>query len=335
MPKKKAQNPDEQSDKILRFTKTPANEPFEPVEPDDDEDSGPPSVYEIERLEWMLEDLSLRHTVESGADPIATLEQARAAGTLDEYYDHDQFMRERMAQELAYCAFEADEAAYAVSMCMAALELDPDCTDAATQLAIHASKSAKECLPRLRAVVADAEEILGEEYMSANRGRFWAVLDTRPYMRAKQLLVSTLVRVKRLPEAIRHAEEMLLLNLDDDQSMRTFVLALNLQLGNLEGAASVFTRYPLDTSAVFKWGRILERFLAGDLETAEKLFRQAHKNNKRVQAHLLKKSKTPRRLPSPGTPQNEAEAAQCAYVLSSAWDAYPEAVKWLRSLAGK
>ena len=66
--------------------------------------------------------------------------------------------------------------------------------------------------------------------MKSHGGHFWGVLETRPYMRARQGLADTLWRLDRRDEARSHYEEMLRLNPNDNQGIRYLLVMLLLEM---------------------------------------------------------------------------------------------------------
>ena len=90
-----------------------------------------------------------------------------------------------VAQALVYEAFARPEPAERVRMARQALEISPDCADAYVILAEHA-KTAQETLEFYRQGVAAGERALGPEKFREEVGRFWGVLETRPYMCAEK-----------------------------------------------------------------------------------------------------------------------------------------------------
>jgi tetratricopeptide (TPR) repeat protein len=234
------------------------------------------------------------------------------------------------AQELAYEAMEADTPAQAARLVEKALDLDPDCVDAIVSLAGLTADSREELVQLLEQAVAAGERSLGKDFFDKNKGRFFGIMETRPYMRARAGLASTLQRLGRIDEAIRHNEALVELNPNDNQGIRDVLLGQYLLTGNLEGARRLFKQYEGDSSAVFAWSRVLERFLSGNLEEAALALREARSDNRHVAAYLTGKKKLPARLPEAYSPGQESEAIVCAVEIGEAWKRQPQALEWLR-----
>jgi len=48
---------------------------------------------------------------------------------------------------------------------------------------------------------------LGQKYFEENKGHFWRLVETRPYMRAQEFLTTSLKVAGQLKEAIKQAEK--------------------------------------------------------------------------------------------------------------------------------
>ena len=172
------------------------------------------------------------------------------------------------AQDLAFEAMEAKTPQQALKLAARALELNPRCVDALLLVAQATVRGPQDLLDRVAAAVRAGEEDLGEGFFEENRGHFWGMMETRPYMRARASLASLLADAGRVAEAVEHLEAMLELNPNDNQGLRYGLLGHYLALGRLDKARELFEQYDDEPSAMFLWGRVLERFLAGDRDGA-------------------------------------------------------------------
>lgn len=234
------------------------------------------------------------------------------------------------AQELAYQAMESDNFDTAVELAMKAVELDRRCVDALIILAHAGSDSQDELIENLEKAVWMGEQALGDEFFEENAGHFWGILETRPYMRARQELADLLRDAGHIDEAIAHYEAMLELNPNDNQGIRDLLLACYLTRGDLDGARWLFDQYDEDASATFQWSRVLERHLAGDEAKATRLLAEARKDNTFVEPYLTGKKRMPSSLPAYYSPGDESEAKYLAVNLRPAWKSHRTAVAWLK-----
>ena len=234
------------------------------------------------------------------------------------------------AQELAYQAMESDDINTVVELAMQAVELDRRCVDALAILAHAGSETQDELIENLEKTVWMGEQALGEGFFEENAGHFWGILETRPYMRARQELADLLREAGCIDEAIAHYEAMLELNPNDNQGIRDLLLACYLTRGNLDGARQLLDQYDEDASAAFQWSRILESYLARDETKATKLLAEARKDNTFVEPYLTGKKRMPSSLPGCYSPGDESEAKYVAVNLRPAWKKHRTAVAWLK-----
>jgi tetratricopeptide (TPR) repeat protein len=240
----------------------------------------------------------------------------------------------RQAEKLACQAMEADDHSEALSLCLEAINFDPNCVDAHTIMA-SAFKKACDRVEHLRHIVESAEEQLGgQSYIEANKGDFWGLLETRPYMRARLYLAQTLNEAGALDEAITEYKALLELNSNDNLGVRYILIALYLETGDLDCARRLITEYA-DNSAVFAWSAVLERFLAKDEPGAQQMLLNARQTNPYVEDYLLGKKPLPKQRPGYYTFGDESEAIMCACTIAAAWDKYPRAWLWLKRAGAK
>jgi len=233
------------------------------------------------------------------------------------------------AQELAYRAMEAPTRTRALPLAQKALAKDPDCVDALVTLAAASARSVEDLIAGLEKAVEAGERSLGAQYFEENKGHFWGMLETRPYMRARQQLADLLLDAGRVCEAIGHFEALLDLNPNDNQGVRDILLGCYLAGDDLDGARRLLRVYDEEASAVFAWGRTLERVLSGDFKGAEHALKYARSHNRFVELYLTGKKKLPRAMPDSYSFGSEEEALICMETMGDAWAAHPEALIWL------
>jgi len=236
---------------------------------------------------------------------------------------------QQQAQELAYRSMEAPTRRRALALAQQALAKDPDCVDALITLTAAQASSVEDLIDGLKRAVAAGERSLGAPYFAENKGHFWGILETRPYMRARQQLADLLLDTGHVSEAISHFGALLELNPNDNQGVRNVLLGCYLVRDDLEGAGHLLRAYEEDASAVFSWGRVLERIVSGDFKSAEQALQHARKHNRFVEPYLTGKKKLPRALPDSYSFGSHEEALICLDSLGEAWVAHTEALIWL------
>lgn len=233
------------------------------------------------------------------------------------------------AQDLAYEAMGNSDPGRALQLAKRALELNPRCVDALLIVARAGSGTTEQLVEQVRAAVRAGEEDLGQDFFQENRGHFWGILETRPYMRARAFLAELLVKSGRTSEAIEHLEAMLELNPGDNQGLRYVLLGHYLALDRLQEAERLFRHYD-EASAFFAWGRVLHRFLSGDEPAAQKALAEARQTNRFAEVYLSGSKRLPTQLPEYYGIGDQNEGIVCAVELGEAWAKHPAAVKWLK-----
>ena len=293
------------------------------------------SRYTTERLNRHIDRIVESGKANTPEDLKRYMENFVGRKKIDDVIAGEKLNREDMAQEIAFQAMEADNPKEMVTLTSKALLLDPDCTDALVIKAISSSYTRTEAIEKIKHAVLVAEKRLGTKYFEENRGHFWGLVKTRPYMRARARLMDLYHQEGKLSDAIREAEEMLDLNPNDNQGIRDNLLVLYLQTGNLEGARRLQKQYENSISAIYLWGHALERFLSGNIKEAEKSLQEAQKRNPHVIDYLLGKKRPPKKLPEYYSFGDVTEAIFCRDLLQKAWNVKPDAIEWLKSWAAQ
>jgi tetratricopeptide (TPR) repeat protein len=235
------------------------------------------------------------------------------------------------AQELMYQAFEETNPGNRIALAHEALSISPNCADAYVLLAEEEADTIQRALEYYRQGVAAGERALGKDFFEENAGDFWAILETRPYMRARQGLAEVLWRLKRHDEALEHYREMVRLNPNDNQGIRYLLLALLLEIGREDDAAELLQEYEDEWSAVWLYTRTLLGFRQHGASTrANKALAEALKENPHVPTYLTGKKRIPNTLPPLIGMGDEDEAIAYASDHLNHWRRTPGAIAWLR-----
>lgn len=234
------------------------------------------------------------------------------------------------AQDLMYEAFESHDPMERVELAKKALELCPDCADAYVLLAEH-TKNRKEALDLFEKGVAAGERALGPEAFRDDVGHFWGLIKTRPYMRAREGLASTLWTMGRRDEAIGHLQDMLRLNPNDNQGVRDTLAGWLLAEERDEELARLFEQYDEETTH-WAYSKALVAFRQhGDTPESRRLLQRARKANQHVPAYLLGQKPLPLERPGWYSPGDRNEAIFYAGGALSGWKGTPGATAWLKA----
>ncbi len=173
------------------------------------------------------------------------------------------------AQTLLDRAFQETDPRLRRSLAQDAAIVDPDCADAYVLLA-ESANNRREVLEYYEKGVAAAERTLGPEIFQRDVGHFWGLLETRPYMRARQGLANCLWTAGRRDEAIAHLEEMLRLNPNDNQGIRYALAGYYLKEDRDDDLARLLQQFDDDGMAAWAYNRALLAFRKeGDSEHAQ------------------------------------------------------------------
>ena len=235
------------------------------------------------------------------------------------------------AQDLVYEAWEEEDLERAMELFQRAADLDPTNVDAWLGMLEFAMVSADERIDLLRALVAMGEKNLGADF-NEFKGHFWGFLETRPYMRARDMLARELAEGGRTAEAIGEHEAMLELNPGDNQGVRYELVAAYLAEDRREDARKLIARYDECTvTTVWAWAHVLERFLAGALGEAQQALAVARLQNPHAEEYFLGRKKMPKTLPNRYGLGSREEALIARDTLRMALARHPKFVAWLRS----
>jgi tetratricopeptide (TPR) repeat protein len=231
------------------------------------------------------------------------------------------------AQALMYRAFEEPDEERRVRLANDALAISPDCADAYALLAEHA-RNRKEALELYHQGTSAGERALGPEPFRTGVGRFWGILETRPYMRARLGLAHSLWTAGRRDEAV---QDMLRLNPNDNQGVRYTLAGFLLFLDRDDDLARLLQQYPDEASAAWAYTKALLAFRQhGDTPEARQLLQEAKTTNRHVPAYLLGRKFPPSHPPASYSPGDENEALNYLGSFMVGWRSTPGAVAWLR-----
>jgi tetratricopeptide (TPR) repeat protein len=240
----------------------------------------------------------------------------------------------KRAQAIVYRAFGRLDPAERVRMAREALAISPDCADAHVLLAEHA-RTAREAMEHYELGVAAGERALDPDLFREEVGHFWGILETRPYMRAREGLAQALSSAGRKDRAIEHLREMLRLNPNDNQGIRFTLVSWLLTLGRDDEVKPVLERY--HDAAWNSWfTRALISFRRqGDTHEGRRLLRIGDKSNPFILPWLLGDDAFPQERPTGYTPRSPEEAYFYVEGSRCAWRSTPGAIAWLRTTLGQ
>src|SRR5699024_2333303 len=197
-----------------------------------------------------------------------------------------------MSQDLIYAAKEK-EGREQKRLINEALDIYPNSPDAYLLLAEKAA-TPREYRKLLQQAVTAGEKDLGEAFFKENKGHFWGLVETRPFMRAKAAYAISLEQAGFYEEAIKHYEELLELNPNDNQGIRDLLLPLYIRIGDFDQTTKLLHTYEDDITATFTFNKALVCYLTdGVTKRAIRLLKEADEENPYVMDYLLGSKKVP------------------------------------------
>lgn len=233
------------------------------------------------------------------------------------------------AQEIMYKAWNA-RGARRVVLARQALQESPDCADAYVLLAEETAKSPEAARDLYAQGVAAGERALGAAFFQESAGHFWGLIETRPYMRAREGLAQALAALGELSQAVGHLRELLRLNPSDNQGIRYLLARCLMSQGEEQRLLELLDQYPDDGMAEWLYTRALVLFRTqGQGAAADKALRAALDENSYVPLYLLGAEKLPARPPATYGFGDKNEAVLYVGRCGEAWLKTPGARSWL------
>lgn len=201
-----------------------------------------------------------------------------------------------------------------------AIQMDPEHPDTLIMLSEDAP-TIGESMKLAQSAMESAAKRLGEAFFKENRGHFWGLIETRPFMRAKAAYAHLLSLSGRLGTACEHYEQLLELNPSDNQGNRYDLLMHYLQLERLNEADRLLKSYGDEATCFILYDKLILEYLRnGVTEHLNFLYRLARKENKHVPAYLLDQKRLPADIPYSYSMGSMEEAVTYAFSHARIWD---------------
>ncbi|MBT2765387.1 SEC-C domain-containing protein [Paenibacillus sp. ISL-20] len=236
------------------------------------------------------------------------------------------------AQELLRHAERERDSFKRTQLAWKAYELDPGNADAYLVIGQEAD-TLDEALAASQMGLKAVKEHFGPAYFAENKGYFWGLIETRPYMRLKHFYMYLLRESGDDTAAIREAEEMLELCPNDNIGVRYELLMLYLLHRDFKAAEGLFRTYS-DNTAFMTYDRLVMEYLQHGISSELFGFREAAiLSNAFVPAYLYGQKKLPDVRPEYIGFGDENEAIEYVATHTELWFRPEMAalVKWMRS----
>jgi tetratricopeptide (TPR) repeat protein len=240
------------------------------------------------------------------------------------------------AQDLMFDALEAGDLEERIEMAEAALEISADCADAFTLLGDEKAMSAAEARAYYEEGVRAGRRAVGEQMFEENAGRFWDILETRPYMRARRELAICLWTLGRPGEAREHLEDLLRLDLSDGLGCRYLLFLMLREAKDHTAIEKLVASFPDDRSTEWMYDKALWLIgrRAGRDEVSNALD-AAIAVNAFLPAYLLGRKALPEDTPDTLAEGTDDEAAGYAKGWKNEWVTTPGALDHLRQAVAR
>ncbi|MUV38453.1 hypothetical protein JNUCC1_02291 [Lentibacillus sp. JNUCC-1] len=213
-----------------------------------------------------------------------------------------------------------------------AFKLYPNSPDAYFLMAEDQTSLVKQYELLLKGIEAGKKD-LGPEFFEENKGHFWSMIETRPYMRVKAALAKVIDLLGDTERAIQEFEEMLELNPNDNQGVRYDLLTLYIEGERFDAAKQLLKQYESETSAAFLFNKVLiSYFTKGMTNTTRSLLKEANTFNPHVKEYLIGRKKIPLVPPDKIGSGDKNEAIAYADENSYLWDGEKELINELKKL---
>jgi tetratricopeptide (TPR) repeat protein len=235
------------------------------------------------------------------------------------------------AQDILYAAWDEPSDTKRIQLAKQALELFPDSPDAYNILAESDARTIKEAAKYYERGILAGEREISAKFFNENKGHFWGITSTRPYMRAKLGYANACSQMGKEIEAIKHYTELLELNPNDNQGAREMLSLSYLETEQLAKAAVLHKKFQEDATANLSYDRVLVEYgLNGITAKLTKLLNTAISKNKHLPSYLIGKKAIPREIPDNYGFGDVNEAIVYADSHRHLWQNAPELIELLK-----
>lgn len=236
---------------------------------------------------------------------------------------------EEKARELIYEAYNLPKDK-GKRRALKALKIYPDCIEAYEYIGDTYAYYHKAAEHYVKGVEV-GRRIFGGDFLKQNKGYFYGITETRPYMRCLGKLADCFYHPGATGKALSIWKEMLELNPMDNQGIRYQLASALLEKENFTDFKNLMKEFNDDASIMFSFPKALYEFLtSGDSKKARQLLKKAHGENQHV-IPLLLKIYPPEEMPQSYMMGSEEEAILYVHYGWRSWRF--EAKDWLKKIS--
>lgn len=176
----------------------------------------------------------------------------------------------------------------------------------------------------------------GEKFFEENEGKFWLILETRPFMQCLLDQAQLLWVYGEANRAIDQYKYMLKLNPNDNQGVRDLLFPNLLELNRLDEAKELYFEYVNDATSNWKFNKLLLDIKSNaSFDDIKMQYDKCVDSNPYIVPYLLGKKRFPEELPPFYGIGDENEAIFYAVLATDAWESDPKAMKILKKTSKK
>lgn len=163
-----------------------------------------------------------------------------------------------------------------------AIKLDPDHIDALSSMAILTCKNHWELLNKLQEVVEHGKKVMQQKGWDAKEyiGDYWAITETRPYMRARADYMNALFGSGMLRKTAAECEEMLRLCENDNLGIRYRLMHIFAILEEKDKALALYKKFDERDETQMLLPLSILMFKLGEMDLAADYLKRLASSNK-------------------------------------------------------
>lgn len=235
------------------------------------------------------------------------------------------------SDDLVYEAYECSPAK-GLKLIQEALKLDPENIRALNYIADR-EEDIDEATRLYKQSMIIGEKKLGKKFFQENKGLFWGIHETRPYMTAKLNYADCLCSNGKIEEGIKEYTEILELNPNDNQGVRYILSGILLHEKKYDEYLKLHNSYK-EKSTFWLFNYALFLYITkGETKESNKALKEADKCNKHVIQFMTQQKQIKSEIPGHYSPGQEDEAICYLMDNFSIWRNNSESIFWLMKFA--
>jgi hypothetical protein len=233
------------------------------------------------------------------------------------------------SNDLMYQAYDSSDKK-GKKLAQEALKLNPNNIRAITYIANHET-NAEIALNMYETAIEIGRKQLGDIFFKENKGQFWIMHETRPFMTAKLRHAECLFALNKIDESIKEYFEILELNEYDNQGVRYYLQTMLLKNKRFDDYIKLRELFPEENSTFWLFNHALYTFVTkGESKETNKALDIAVESNKHVLYYMTGKKKFKNESLDYYSPGDESEATIYLKDNIAIWIEFPDTLHWIQ-----